>query len=220
MIQPRPLADEWLVDYAAGAAPEPVRVLVDAHLSLCADARATLARLDAVGGAMLERIEPAPLAAGALDAMLARLDAPFAARPTPPAPPAHPVLPAALLPYTGPDLDALQWSSVVKGVDEAMLPTGGPATHRMSLLRIVGGRAVPAHTHYGDELLLVLQGSFADGHGHYARGDVCASDETVEHTPTADRGADCLCLAVTTGPVKLTRGWGRLLNPLLRLARR
>ena len=220
MTQPRPISDEWLVDYAAGSAPEPVAVLLEAHLSLCAEARATLARLDAVGGAMLERIEPASLSPHALDTMLARLDAPVPARAAAPAPEAHPFLPASLIPYVGRGIEALDWKTVVKGVDEAALPTGGPATHRMSLMRIAGGRAIPAHTHYGDELLLVLQGSFEDGHGHYARGEVCASDETVEHTPRADRAIDCLCLAVTTGPVKLTTGWGRLLNPLLRLSRR
>ena len=58
-IRPRPIADEWLIDRAAGAAPEPVSVLVEAHLSMCPEARATAARLDAVGGALLERIEPA-----------------------------------------------------------------------------------------------------------------------------------------------------------------
>jgi putative transcriptional regulator len=219
MTQPRPIADEWLVDHAAGAAPEPVAALVAAHLSLCPASRATLARLDAVGGALLERLEPAPLAAGALDAMLARLEAPAASRAAAPAAAPHPVLPEALIPYAGRDLEALPWTRVVKGVEEAILPAGGTAAHRMSLLRIVAGRAIPAHTHYGDELLLVLQGAFEDGHGHYARGDVCASDEAVTHAPMADRGADCLCLAVTTGPIRLTGGWGRLLNPFLRLAR-
>ncbi|MBL8833667.1 MAG: cupin domain-containing protein [Rhodospirillales bacterium] len=217
MTHPREIADEWLVDYAAGAAPEAVGVLLDAHLSLCPQARATVARLDAVGGVLLDRMEPAALAPDALDRMMARLD-----RPAPPAaaqaPRAtHPLLPDALIPYAGADLEALAWRKVVKGVEEAVLPTGLPAAHKMSLLRIAGGRAIPAHTHYGDELLLVLQGGFEDGHGHYLRGDVCASDETVTHQPTADRAIDCLCLAVTTGPVKLTGGWGRLLNPLLRL---
>jgi putative transcriptional regulator len=213
------MPEEWLVDYAAGAAPEPVAVLVEAHLSMCPESRSLAARLDAVGGAMLERIEPAMLSAGALDRALAALDAPLPS-PARTQPAAAGRIPAALLPYTGADLDALAWKPVVKGVDEVVLPTRGAPTHRMSLLRIVGGRAIPEHTHYGDELLLVLDGSFEDGRGHYARGDVCASDETVAHAPKADRGADCVCLTVTTGPIKLTGGWGRLLNPFLRLRHR
>ncbi|MBL8806171.1 MAG: cupin domain-containing protein [Rhodospirillales bacterium] len=216
---PRPISEEWLVDYAAGAAPEPVAVLVDAHLSMCPESRALAARLDAVGGAMLERIEPAGLSAGALDRALAALDAPLPAA-APPAPAAAGRIPAALLPYTGTDFGALAWKPVVKGVEEVVLPTRGAPTHRMSLLRIVGGRAIPDHTHYGDELLLVLEGGFEDGRGHYARGDVCAADETVAHAPRADRGTDCICLAVTTGPIRLTGGWARLLNPLLRLRHR
>lgn len=217
MTDPRALADEWLVDYAAGAAPEAVAVLLNAHLSLCPEARATVTRLDAVGGLMLDRIEPAALAPDALDRMLARLDRPAPLAVAQPVRASHPLLPDALIPYAGDNLEALAWRRVVKGVEEAILPTGLPASHKMSMLRIAGGRAIPEHTHYGDELLLVLDGGFEDGHGHYLRGDVCASDETVVHQPTADRTGDCLCLAVTTGPVKLTGGWGRLINPLLRL---
>jgi putative transcriptional regulator len=215
MTHPRPLTDEWLVDYAAGTAPEAVAVLLRAHLSLCPEARATAARLEAVGGALLDGLAPAAMAPGALDAVLARLDAPApaVARPAP----THPTIPSALLPYTGPDIDRLAWKRVVKGVDEAVLPTGEGGSYRMSLLRIVGGRSIPAHTHYGDELLMVLDGAFEDGRGHYVRGDVCAADDSVTHAPTADRTGDCLCLAVTSGPIKLTGSWGRLLNPLLRL---
>ncbi|MBI1244898.1 MAG: anti-sigma factor [Alphaproteobacteria bacterium] len=220
MNLPRPIADEWLVDFAAGSAPEPVAVLVESHLSMCPDGRATVARLDAVGGALLERIEPAALSTGALERALAALDTPQPAAPRARVGAIGSPIPAALLPYTGPDFGALAWKPVVKGVDEVILPTRGPATHRMSLLRVAGGRAIPAHTHYGDELLLVLEGAFEDGRGHYARGDVCAADETVSHSPRADRAHDCVCLAVTTGPIRLTGGWSRLLNPLLRLARR
>jgi len=215
MTHPRSLTDEWLLDHAAGTAPEAVAVLLRAHLSLCPEARATAARLEAVGGALLDGLAPAAMAPGALDAVLARLDAPAPAAPPPAA--THPTIPAALLPYTGADLDRLAWKRVVKGVDEAVLPTGEVSTYRMSLLRIVGGRSIPEHTHYGDELLMVLDGAFEDGRGHYVRGDVCAADDSVIHAPTADRTGDCLCLAVTSGPIKLTGSWGRLLNPLLRL---
>lgn len=215
MTHPRSLTDEWLVDYAAGTAPEPVAVLLQSHLSLCPAARATVARLEAVGGALLDGLAPAAMAPGALDAVLARLDGPAPA--ALPQATAHPTIPAALLPYTGPDLDRLAWKRVVKGVDEAVLGVGAGNSYRMSLLRIVGGRAIPEHTHSGDELLMVLDGAFEDGRGHYMRGDVCAADDSVTHAPTADRAGDCLCLAVTSGPIRLTGSWGRLLNPLLRL---
>jgi putative transcriptional regulator len=90
----------------------------------------------------------------------------------------------------------------------------------LSLLRIAAGKSIPQHTHEGDELLLVLSGSFEDGRAGYARGDVCAADASVDHAPVADRATDCLCLHVANAPIKLTGPFGRLLNPLLKLARR
>jgi putative transcriptional regulator len=66
------------------------------------------------------------------------------------------------------------------------------------------------------EMLLVLKGGFSDEHGHYVRGDVCLSDEAVEHRPVADPDGECLCLAVTRGPVRFKGLLGFVLKPFLR----
>ncbi len=76
---------------------------------------------------------------------------------------------------------------------------------------------MPVHTHEGTELTLVLAGAFSDAHGHFLRGDVAEADASVEHQPVADPGEDCLCLAVTDAPLRLTGPFGRLLNPFLRI---
>ena len=218
MTQSSAIADEWILDHAAGSTPEPIAVLLEAHLALSAPARATYARLAAVGGVLLDQQAPADLAPGSLENLFARLDreAPPPARQRTP----HPMLPDALLAYTGADLDTLAWRRVVKGVEQAPLKLAHPSPFEMSLLRIAGGKSIPQHTHEGDELLLVLAGAFEDGRGHYARGDVCAADATVDHAPNADRATDCVCLHVANAPIKLTGPFGRLINPLLRLARR
>ena len=77
-------------------------------------------------------------------------------------------------------------------------------------MRVRAGKAVPQHTHEGNELTLVLEGSFHDELGRYARGDLAITDPTVEHRPVADEGQDCLCLAVTDARLRLTGPLGRL----------
>jgi putative transcriptional regulator len=42
------------------------------------------------------------------------------------------------------------------------------------------------------------------------------ADESVDHCPIADEEGDCLCLAVTDAPLRLTGRFGRFLNPFIR----
>ena len=50
-----PAPDELLLDYAAGALPEGPALAVALHVALDPGARATVDRLNAVGGALIER---------------------------------------------------------------------------------------------------------------------------------------------------------------------
>ncbi len=54
-------------------------------------------------------------------------------------------------------------------------------------------------------------------HGHFLRGDLAEADGSVDHRPIADPGEDCLYLAVTDAPLRLTGPVGRLLNPSLHI---
>jgi putative transcriptional regulator len=72
MTETHVIDDELLLSYAAGAVEEPVAVLVATHLALNPAARGRYRRLEALGGAMIEEIEPEPLAQGTLDAVLVR----------------------------------------------------------------------------------------------------------------------------------------------------
>jgi putative transcriptional regulator len=71
---------------------------------------------------------------------------------------------------------------------------------------------MPRHTHRGEELTLVLQGSFSDAAGNYARGDVATANAEIDHQPLAGAGELCLCLAVEEEPLRLTGIVGRALN--------
>ncbi len=209
---------ELLMDYASGALPEPVALLVASHVSLCRDCQAEVARLEALGGALFDGLEGEALAPEAMDRALARLEVPESLEAAPPAAPPSPcerIVPRPLRDYLGDGLDSLAWKSR-GGVSEAALLPDFPGM-KTRLLRIKAGTALPQHTHEGHEFTLLLAGGFSDASGHYLRGDVAVADASVDHRPVADDGEDCLCLAVTDAPLRLTGPFGRYLNFFARL---
>jgi putative transcriptional regulator len=214
--------DDLLIAYAAGSQDEPVALVVATHLALCPRCRKEVERLEALGGVLLEEQEAEALAEKSLEQALARLDE---AAPDEPARPSRqparrsaevdPVVPRPLRDYLGDGLDQLDWTAF-RGLEKVELLPEFPS-FRTRLMRIKSGTAMPTHTHDGSELTLVLAGGFSDESGHFVRGDVAEADPSVNHQPVADPGEDCLCLAVTDAPLRLTGPFGRLLNPFLRI---
>jgi len=206
-----------LTAYAAGTLPEAFSLVVAAHLSICDACRAEVMALESVGGAMLEIEEAAALAADAHAKVMAALDvdAPEADPPAAPAGADLPcdVLPAPLRALVGGGIEAVKWKPVGMGVAQAVLVSRPSGTAR--LLRIPAGAAMPDHGHRGMELTMVLSGAFEDGPQRFGRGDVEVADESLEHTPVADVGEDCICLAATDARLRF-RGWlPRLAQPFL-----
>lgn len=208
-------SEERLLDYVSGALPEPLALLVATHLALCPVCRRTSAELEALGGALLEAAPPEPLAADSLERTLARLDEPAPTGSPPPARTGDPSLPQPLRGYLGDGLDCLPWRHLGPIAELRLLQASEGFTTR--LLWAQAGAAVPAHTHAGSEMTLVLRGGFTDESAHFVRGDVEEADGSVDHSPVADEDEDCICLAVTDGPLRLTSRFGRLLNPFLRI---
>jgi len=202
---------ELLLDYAAGGLAAAPSLAVASHLSLCPHCRGALARLEAVGGALIEEIAPVSVADDALARIMDRLDEPEA--PTPMAPPGR-ILPAPLRRLVGGDVEAIRWEPTIRGLDICELPVAGEAKAR--LLRVHAGTAMPQHTHDGEELTLVLCGAFRDETGRYARGDLAVTDSEIDHQPVAEPGEACICLAVTDAPLRLTGRFMRFLNPFVK----
>jgi putative transcriptional regulator len=181
--------------------------------------------MEAVGGALLERLEPDPLDSASLERLLARLDEPAPSRERTILPPAsrscplsgdadRPSFPEPLRGYLGSDPAALIWRRMAPGVVYLPVRTGGSA--RVRLLRCRGGARLPEHTHRGQELSLVLEGGFSDGHARFRRGDLGIGDESLRHRPVADPEG-CLCLLVIDGVIRLTGPLGRLINGFIRV---
>lgn len=210
-------ANALLFDYAAGSLPEPVALAVATHLSLMPAARASYETLNMLGGALLTAVEPEPVDESTLEDLLDRLDAP---EPMPCAPPlderTRAVVPAPLRPYLPHPLDALDWREVIDGVSEYGFRTG-VSGYKTALLRIAPGRAMPRHTHRGQEYTVVLEGAYEDDGGlRLERGDICEADPSDRHRPVADPETGCICLIVLDAPLKLTGVLGAVINPFLR----
>src|SRR6056297_4290923 len=208
------LNDALLMAYSAGTLPEAFSLTVATHISMCDDCRARLGAFDSLGGAVLERTETEAMAEDSLAATMARIrdGAPVADRPRTPR---RGVLPAPLCDYVGGDIDEVRWRPIGMGVKQAILPTSRDATAR--LLYIPAGAAVPDHGHRGTELTLVLQGAFADEVDRFGPGDIEIANEDLDHTPVAEAGADCICLAATDAPLRFRSLIPRIAQPFLRI---
>src|SRR3990167_3252388 len=110
------IAEETLVAYGAGTLSEAWSLLVAAHLALCPACRAEAERIESVGGALLEELEPAEVGVDAFAHLMQTIDD-MSAEPAPTcvARPVPSLLPEPLKSYVGGDLHALKWRRLGKG---------------------------------------------------------------------------------------------------------
>ena len=85
------------------------------------------------------------------------------------------------------------------------------------LLRIQPGVSVPHHTHKGNELTMILRGSYSDEMGRFSQGDVADLDDDIRHQPIVDTDEECICLIATEAPLQFTGIMGRLAQPFIGL---
>jgi len=221
-----PLGDELYTAYASGALSRPMALLIDAQASVDGAVARQRQDAEAAVGHLLDTLEPAPVAAGALDEIFSIIDTEEAglgeAGPArfdstvqntasrKAAKAAGQALDELLnLPDMVRDLalDKGGWSFAGPGVRTMELMRDGDA--KAELIRIEPGRGVPTHGHDGKEFTLVLTGGFSDERDNYGPGEVCMADPTTTHKPVADDGEVCIVLAVTDGPLAFTGplGW-------------
>lgn len=211
------LSDELLASYATGSLAEGWSIAVATHLALCPACRSRLKQFEQIGGELLETVQPAKFEASSWEGFKSKLaNTPTSnihssslSQTTIPK-----VIPEPLRSYVGGDLAELKWKSLGRGAYQVPIKTRDSET-QVRLLRIPAGKPVPEHGHGGRELTLVLSGSFNDGTGLFARGDIEEADADLVHQPIASPDGDCICLAVTDAPLKF-QGWlMRLVQPLV-----
>jgi len=219
------LEDEWLLSYAAGTLHEGEALMVASHAAYHPALQTRMNDAENLGGALLDDLQPASIQDDAFDNLMAMLDdelndengseggrieiAPTKSRDS------H--LPAVLQDYLGKDLDALNWRTMGPGMKQVRL-WEGPDGEKLWLLKARGGTTVPVHDHRGNEMTLVLTGSYHVGDDRYTPGMLEFADTEVEdHQPVIDDGEDCICLVVTNAPIRLHSLMARMAQPFIGL---
>jgi putative transcriptional regulator len=208
-------ADALLASYAAGGLVRPFHALVASHLAMKPESRAYVAALETIAAGVLDDdARPVSERESGIPDRGRRLAAIFGDRDhVTPGFSGDALFPSPLAFYVGAPLEALSWRTRMPGLKEIRLEDSDGC--EASLLWIRAGRAMPSHTHHGMEATLVLKGSFSDALGHYGRGDMAVVDSDTDHKPVAGQDGDCICFAVSEGPVTLTGPVARLFSKLL-----
>jgi putative transcriptional regulator len=207
------LDDATILAFAAGTLGEAHGIVVAAHMSGCAVCRANLRSAEAIGGGLLVEQPIMAVSDVCRSATLASLDQ-ASTRKT--LPTLHGELPPALERVLGgKSLSDIKWHRKAPGVAifDVQMPKGD-RTH-LKLLRIGTGRTMPEHGHGGEELTLILKGSYRDHMGRFMPGDVADLDEDIEHQPVVDSDEDCICLVATEAPTRFKSFWARLAQPFV-----
>ncbi len=205
-------SDDTLLAYSSAALDQNMAVIVATHMALCPPCRDKAAQFDDVGGALLENVEAAPLAAGGLESVLRRAQEPVPAA-------ARVVaggdasIPRPLRDYLPGPIANLPWRFLAPGTRQFVLNAGSADGGSLRLLRIVPGAVLLRHGHKGSELTVVLRGSFTDERGRFRPGDCAEVDESVDHRPRADKDAICICAIATDAPLVLHGVISKLMRP-------
>lgn len=209
----------YLTEYAAGSLGRSLALCVAVHLHYCPTCRARVRDLTALGAELFARQAPLAVEGAAFSRLWERIEAlPAAdqgvdrARARDPAAPI--ILPPPIRKLTQGGVDQLAWRSMGKSSRYFRLPSGDER-HFTQLLHIRAGGKVPQHRHTGQEITVVLKGSFSDREDHYHRGDFIVRGSGEKHRPVASQHEDCLCLATLDAPITMTNWLFRLLQPLM-----
>jgi putative transcriptional regulator len=124
-------------------------------------------------------------------------------------------MPRALRRLVPSGLEALEWSRA--GALRTSRLAFGDRAREVTLQHIAAGGRVLEHGHRGNEITVVLRGSFSDRDGCYGEGDFMLRGPQHVHRPEVGTGGDCLCLAVLDAPLRLAGLLGVVANPFMRI---
>lgn len=203
--------DGLMARYVAGMLPEPVRVLVEAHLAISPKNRPLVDLLETAAGDELEAVKPI-MPSGRDEALAAIFSSPEI-KSAVKAQTTDSILPNVLRRFVGSGIDDIAWKTKMPGYREHLI--GEFDGCEANLLWIKPGRKMPSHTHEGSEITLVLDGAFSDVNGRYGRGDIAIADDSIDHRPIAENDRPCICFAVTDAPLKLTGSYTQLFSDFL-----
>jgi putative transcriptional regulator len=203
-----------LMSCAAGSQPEAFAAVMASHIAMCPECSRELKTMELIGTSLFEDLAPSKLDRSA-PVVSAR-----AGEEGETSAPARGVaieskgdVPPPLVALLGDDLENVPWKRLAPGVWHYPVPLSEGAEGDLRLLKVAPGVALPEHGHGGEELTLLLKGSYRDALGEYHEGDVADLDVDVEHRPVADPEEGCICLVASDQKAKFKGIIARLMQP-------
>jgi len=207
--------ESLLTAYAAGSLQLSQALCISTHIEHCSKCQQAVQRLNKLGSELMQQLKPSPTSSDLKASLLAQLDN-LEDRPEIVTPVrVDNSIPRCLRQFVHSDYKNLAWKRVSTDIHSVELCRDSNGA-KVELLRIKPGGAATTHTHMGDEYTVILEGSFSDELGVYSKGDFLLRDASHRHRPVATQDGECICLAVTEGPIQFTGLFSRLLNPFIR----
>ena len=205
----------FLIDFAAATLPESEAFCVSAHLEYCLKCRADVQQLTEIGGQLFVQQVGVEMSVGSFDQVMSRIDSghnqettgltdEMAYSPK--------ILSRAIDKLSNGNFKNLDWVQLGQSLRIAPL-TVGNAERGTALYDIKAGGKMPHHGHSGEEITVVLKGSFSDLDGTYRKGDFVIRNIGESHQPIATQDRDCICLVSLESPIKPSAFFYKLINP-------
>lgn len=222
----------FLTDYTAGCLPTTQALCVATHLHYCASCKLKVRELTELGSLLfmqqqrsavksseferlLTRVETLNGAAVVVPALLSEAADPMLTSSLAPPPASQLRLPRSLHRIARGDIENLQWQRVGNSFRYSKLNVGNRKPAETALMHIRAGGNVPHHRHDGDEITVVITGSFSDHDDKYSVGDFIVRTTGEQHQPVASQNEDCLCLSSLEKPIVMSNWFYRMLAPLM-----
>lgn len=223
MVTDNTVLENMLVNYAAGSLNAAESFVIAMHLSLNAQSRQKVERLEAVGGAFLQNEAPANVSDDCLQKTLEKIDGCNDESPCTKAlqekNDLNLPLPLLHLLCNAQGTPELRWRKVTKQIDviDINICPSQPKDAKLRLMRIHPGCTTPHHRHHGVEMTLVLDGAYQDEFGEYRRGDISIIDDPeILHNPLACPEQGCICLTLTEKRLRFKNPIYQILGSVLR----
>jgi putative transcriptional regulator len=201
-----------LMSCAAGSQPEALAAVVACHIATCPSCAAEMKRMAEIGVALFHQLTPKEMTRGApvIAARAAEADeGPDAGRA------GGGDVPFPITHRVGRNLDDIAWRRLGPGLWHYPIPLSRGASGDLRLYKVAPGKELPEHGHGGEELTLLLRGSYHDEFGTFQTGDIADLDDEAEHRPVADDVTGCICLIASEKKARFKGLIARLMQPFI-----
>ena len=206
--------DELLASYSAGSLFLSEALCISAHVEQCTTCLQKVQAMNQLGSELMQQLKPTTVSDQLKSKLLNSLDD-LVEEESAKSTRVDPTIPRSLHQFIETDYQNLKWKRVSFDIQSCELTRDSNGA-KVELLKIRPGGSASTHTHIGNEFTVILEGSFSDEEGLYRQGDFIHRDSRHSHTPVASLDRECICLAVTEGPVQFSGLFGRFINPILR----